>query len=91
MNCQQTLSKKNTENNNKLYTSIEELKSFENLDALVTKYNNKLYYKHREIRKMIIEGKNIFIKGYEDDTIFILNKLNELTKEGIIGYKNSFL
>lgn len=40
---------------------------------------------------MIIEGKNIFIKGYEDDTIFILNKLNELTKEGIIGYKNSFL
>ena len=83
--------KKNTENNNKLYTSIEELKSFENLDALVTKYNNKLYYKHREIRKMIIEGKNIFIKGYEDDTIFILNKLNELTKEGIIGYKNSFL
>lgn len=83
--------KRNTENYNKLYTSIDELKSFENLNELVTKYNNKLYYKHREIRKLVIEGKNIFIKGYEDDTIFILNKLNELTKEGIIGYKNSFL
>lgn len=83
--------KRNTENNNKLYTSIDELKSFEDLDTLVEKYNNRLYYKHRETRKMIIEGKNIFIKGYEDDTIFILNKLNELTNEGIIGYRNSFL
>lgn len=82
--------KKNTENNNKLYTSIDELKSFENLDVLVTKYNDKLYYKHKETRKLVIEGKNIFIKGYEDDTIFILNKLKELTTTGIVGYKNSF-
>ncbi len=36
--------KRNTENNNKLYTSIDELKSFEDLDTLITKYNNKLYY-----------------------------------------------
>lgn len=81
---------RNTEVNNKLYTPLEEIKSFDKIGSLVEKYNNSLYYKHMKTRRLVIEGKKIYIKEYEDNTIFILNKLNELSKKGVVGYKNSF-
>ena len=50
-------------------------------------------YKNREdVKKYIncIENNNLYIHGYEDDTINIINKLNSLTNHGIRGYKASF-
>ena len=82
--------KKNTEQNNKLYTSIDELKKFGDIPTLVDSYNNKIYYKHKPNRCMVIENNNLYICGYENDTIKIINKLNSLTSQGIKGYKASF-
>lgn len=83
--------KSNIETKNKLYTSLDDLKAFDNISKLVKAYNDKLYYKHRVTRSLIIENNNIYINGYENDTISIINVLTSLTKEGIEGYKNSFL
>lgn len=82
--------KKNTEQNNKLYTSIDEVRKFGDIHTLVNSYNNKIYYKHKPNRCLVIENNNLYIHGYEDDTINIINKLNSLTNHGIRGYKASF-
>ena len=82
--------KKNTEQNNKLYTSIDEVRKFGDIPTLVNSYNNKIYYKHKPNRCLVIENNNLYIHGYEDDTINIINKLNSLTNQGIRGYKASF-
>ena len=82
--------KKNTEQNNKLYTSLEEVKKFGNISELVRSYNNKIYINHKPDRCLIIENNNIFRYGDEQDTIKIINKLNSLTGQGIRGYKASF-
>ena len=83
--------KKNTEQNNKLYTSIDEVRKFGDIPTLVNSYNNKIYYKHKPNRCLVIENNNLYIHGYEDDTINIINKLNSLTNHGIRGYKASYL
>lgn len=82
--------RKNTERNNKLYTSLEEVKSFGDIPKLVLSYNSKLYSGHIPDRTLVIEGNNIYRYEYEQDTIKIINKLNSLTNEGIKGYKASF-
>lgn len=58
----------NTEQNGCLYTLKSELTAFGDVEELVKKYNSKLYYKH-ENRKLIIDGDNVYIKEYEENTI----------------------
>ena len=82
--------RKNTEQNNKLYTSIDEVREFGDIHTLVNSYNNKIYYKHKPNRCLVIENNNLYIHEYENDTINIINKLNSLTDHGIRGYKASF-
>lgn len=79
----------NSQTNGKLYTSIDELESFEDIHLLIEKYNSNLYWKHRETRGIGNVGKNYYIKGFEDDVINILEKLKEISKEGIENYENS--
>lgn len=80
----------NIETKNKLYTSLEELKAFGEVEQLVQKFNSKLYDKHIPYRCLQIENNHIYIYGYEKDTIDIINELNELAKVGIQGYHDSF-
>ncbi|MDD2376485.1 MAG: AAA family ATPase [Clostridia bacterium] len=80
----------NTEKECKLYTSISELSEISNVCELIKIYNQKIYPKHREERKLQIENNNIFINGYEKNTIYIMGELLKLSKSGIIGYKNYF-
>lgn len=78
----------NTEQNGCLYTLKSELTAFGNVEELVKKCNSKLYYKHGN-RKLIIAGDNVYIKEYEENTIKIIKKLEELSTGGVKGYKNS--
>lgn len=79
----------NTQQNGCLYTEIKDLEFFGNVEELVNKYNSRLYLPKHENRKLIIDGKNVYIKGYEEDTIRIIEKIKELSTEGIRGYSNS--
>lgn len=78
----------NTENNGQIYTKIEELNSFNNIESLVGKYNNKLYKTHKD-QRLVIENNMIYIYSYEYKAIQIIKKLLDLTANGIKNYSNS--
>ncbi|MDD2199559.1 MAG: AAA family ATPase [Bacteroidales bacterium] len=75
----------NTEQKGQLYTSLNELQVYENIDSLIKTYNSKLYWDHQGRR---IEKRNqyLYIRDYENDTIAIINRINELSKKGIQNY-----
>lgn len=78
----------NADTYGKLYTKTDELAGFENIDELVKTYNDSLYRKHQN-RRLEIMGKNLFVKGYEDDTKEIIQNLISLTEEGVVDYNAS--
>lgn len=81
--------KNNTEINGELYTKIDDLQEFENIDELVKLYNNKLYYKHYH-RSIQNYHNQYYISGYEKDTVDILKVLKNLSSSGINKYTDSF-
>jgi len=82
------LIKNNVEFKSTLYTPISELEIFEDIESLSRTYNKILYYKHTH-RRLETYRNNIYIKGYEDDTLSIIKKLIELSASGVGGYTNS--
>ena len=82
------LIKNNVEYRGILYTSIEDIKGFDNVDNLIKRYNSKLYYKHKD-RELDRYLDNIFIRSYEEDTLNIVRKLLKLSANGLGGYAES--
>lgn len=80
--------KSNTETKGMLFTPIEDVQGFKDIESIIEKYNNKLYYKHIH-RRLEIFNKHIYIKGYADDSAFIVEKLKELSDGGIGQYTSS--
>lgn len=79
----------NIEQQGILYTPIDKLSEYGNLDVLIQKFNNQLYRDQVKL-KLIKEQDNIFMEGYETSTLDIINKINELSHEGIDGYNASY-
>lgn len=77
--------KNNVEQNGILYTPQEELTAFGDINQLISKYNSIIYHKHAE-RQLAFEKGHIFIRGYENDTASIIEKIKERTTSGIAGY-----
>lgn len=82
------LIKNNTEIKGQLYTPKNDIISFEGIEGLMRAYNSKLYYKHQH-RRLENYKDYIYIKGYEEDTLSIIQKLEELASSGIDNYSNS--
>ncbi|WP_419782258.1 ATP-dependent DNA helicase [Malaciobacter marinus] len=78
----------NTVQKGELFTSKEDIKNFNNIDALIKIYNSKIYKKHLH-RKIDTYKKFIYIRGYEEDTIEIIKKLKELSVQGLKNYSKS--
>jgi energy-coupling factor transporter ATP-binding protein EcfA2 len=78
----------NTEMKGQLYTPIEDIKGFDNIDELIHTYNQTLYYKHVG-RRLEKRNEHLYILDYENDTIFIIKKLSELSCAGIQNYSSS--
>ena len=81
--------KNNTEIKGKLYTDKDEIKSIDNVEILVDAYNDKVYLPKHEHRLIKSYKKFLYIKGYEDDTIKIMDNLKEMSSSGIGNYSNS--
>lgn len=78
----------NTVQRGELFSSREDIKNFNDIDVLIDRYNCKLYKKHPHRR--IETYKNfMYIKGYEEDTIKIIEELKELSSQGIKDYTKS--
>lgn len=72
-----------------LYTPIEELENFGEVNELASTYKYNLYHKHRESRAIANVGKNYYINGYEKDVVGIIRKLQDYSKKGLNNYENS--
>lgn len=79
----------NTEMQGQLFTTVKDIAGFDDIPTLVSTYNSKLYSKHEENSKLVIRNGQVFINGYLNDTIAIINKLRELAKSGIRNYVDS--
>ncbi|SFM11788.1 UvrD-like helicase C-terminal domain-containing protein [Desulfomicrobium norvegicum] len=77
--------KNNVEHHGILYTPIADLEEFGDVPILISTYNNKLYKTHKE-RQLELDKGHVFIRGYENDTVSIVEKLQEYSSAGIDGY-----
>jgi AAA domain/UvrD-like helicase C-terminal domain len=68
-----------------LYTPVADLEEFGDVTKLIAIYDSKLYYTHTE-RQLLQDKGHVFIRGYEDDTVAIVEKLQEYAASGIDGY-----
>lgn len=75
--------KNNTEMRGSLFTDLSEVERFGDIEELVQKFKDSLYWKHREQNKLVIENGHIFINHYKDDTCTIIKVLQELSDSGI--------
>ena len=80
--------KHNTEVENTIFTLKNSITTFDNIEALIEKYNSMLYYKHIN-RRLEIYKKFIYMNGYVDDCIKIIQNLRELSSCGVTGYSLS--
>lgn len=61
-----------------------------NFSNLVEAYNSKLYINEKQqARKLKIENGYIFIEGYKNDAIEIINTITHFIKKSIENYSNS--
>jgi len=77
--------KNNVERHGILYTPVDDLEEFGDVNGLISTYNNKLYYKHTE-RRLVHDKGHVFIWGYENETVSIIEKLQEYASSRIDGY-----
>ncbi len=79
----------NVENNAQLYTPVEDLSEFDNLDLLIATYNSLLYRTHQG-RKINRYHNYVFIQQYEDDILSIVKEFRQLSTVGIENYMDDF-
>lgn len=75
----------NVERRGTLYTPVAELESLGDVTSLIKAHNAKVYPKHIG-RHLVQDRGHVFIRGYEDDTVAIVNRLQAFTDAGIPGY-----
>ena len=78
----------NTTSKGHLYTNVEEVADFGDINYLINDHNRKLYKTHHS-RDLCRFGKNfLYINEYYEDTKRILEELLNLSKGGLVGYRN---
>ncbi|HTN99624.1 MAG TPA: ATP-dependent RecD-like DNA helicase, partial [Microthrixaceae bacterium] len=75
----------NVERHGILYTPVGELEEFGDLQSTASTYNNGLYYRHTD-RQLVVDKGHVFTRGYEDDTVAIVEKLQQHASSGIAGF-----
>lgn len=83
------LIRNNTEIQGQLFTTVKDITGFEDIPKLAEKYNNTLWFGHREHSKLVIENGQIFINGYKNDTCSIIQKLKTLSINGVQNYRET--
>ena len=78
----------NVESHGVLYTPQSDLQFLKDIDKLINLHNQYLYYKHGH-RKLSVDKAHVFIQGYEDDTVSIIEKIKKYAASSIGGYTQS--
>lgn len=78
----------NVEQHGVIYTPDEELESLGDIDQLIAKHNALLPPTPRHApRKLIHDKGHVFISGYEDDSVTIINKLQAVSYGGLANHE----
>ena len=77
--------KNNVKRHGILYTPVVDLEEFEDVNGLISTYNNNLYRTHTE-RRLELDKGHVFICGYENKTVSIVEKLQKYASSRIDGY-----
>lgn len=77
--------KNNVERHGILYTPMSDLERFGDINGLISAYNKNLYRKHTE-RQLVSDMKHVFICGYENETVSIVEALQKYASSRIEGY-----
>lgn len=77
--------KSGVERHGSLYTPVADIEEFGEVNGLISTYNDKLYYKHNE-RRLVLDKGHVFICGYENETVSIVEKLQGCASSRIDGY-----
>lgn len=80
--------KNNVERHGNLYTPVADLEGFGDVDVLISTYNTKLYYKHTE-RQLLLNRGHVFVRGYENETVFIVEQLQGYASTRIEGFSQA--
>lgn len=78
----------NVERHGVLYTPVGDLEHFEDITKTIAIFNGRLYHKHQE-RRLLLDKGHVFIQGYENDTVSIVQKLQSIASTGIAGYSQA--
>ncbi len=81
--------KTNVQQESRLYTPLEELDSFEEVDTLIARYNSALWRGHRYRRSIAKDKGHLFIREYEEDTYAIIRELQQHATNGLDGYETA--
>lgn len=77
----------NVEQHGVIYTPEAELQDLGEVDALIARHNRLLPPTSRHApRKLSHANGHVFIEGYEDDTVSIISRLQEVASGGVIDY-----
>ncbi|MCM3146597.1 helicase, partial [Brevibacillus sp. MER 51] len=77
----------NVEQRGMIYTTDAECEDLGDVDALIKTYNRLLPPTPRHApRKLAHANGHVFIVGYEDDTVAIIEKLQKAAGEGLDGH-----
>lgn len=80
--------RENVEQDGQIYTPRKDLEGFGDIDALIRKHNGRLPqgYPSHERRRLHADKGHVFIEGYENDTVDIIEKLRKIGEDGVAGY-----
>lgn len=74
----------NVEQHGMIYTPASELEGFGDIDELIVRHNRLLPNKARHAqRKLVYANGHVFIVGYEDDTVAIIERLQDISAGGV--------
>lgn len=78
----------NVEQKGVIYSPDSELEDLGDLDALINVYNSRLPKTRRHApRKLVHANGHVFMIGYEDGTVAIIEKLQAIAAAGISGHR----
>jgi len=75
----------NVEQRGMIYTPDSELADLGDIDSLISAYNGNVYYKHAN-RRLKHDNGHVFIAGYENGTVEIIEQLQKIASSGIDDY-----
>lgn len=80
--------KNNVEQLGRIYTPATELERFGDVDALIARHNRALPRTRTHApRTLVHDMEHVFMTGYEDDTVAIVEKLQAIASEGVPDHR----